>query len=77
MREISVGEFRKSGLMWFANTMLHAFGIALATDKEGKTLKVLRVEVRGFDEKTNTEGYMKVSEYLKENCEELLKESKE
>lgn len=36
-----------------------------------------RVKYRGFDEKSNTTGYIKVSEYLKENSDTLLKESKE
>lgn len=36
-----------------------------------------RVKFRGFDEKTNTDGYKKVSTYLKDNIEELEKEANE
>ena len=36
-----------------------------------------RVKYRGFSEKTNTEGYKKVSKYLQENINELVKESDE
>ena len=36
-----------------------------------------RVKFRGFGEKNNTEGYIKVSEYMKDNVTDLLKEAKD
>ena len=36
-----------------------------------------RVKFRGFDNKTMSEGYEKVTEYLKENIDDLLMEAKD
>ena len=73
-------EFRDSKLLWFTNTILHAFGWAITVDTiDGEIVDAYpaRVRFRGFSEKINTEGYIGLSEYMKENCEELLKEAKE
>lgn len=75
-------EFRQSGLLWFINMILHTFGwsIVFKVDEfDGSLIDVYpaRVKFRGFNEKSNTEGYQKVSEYLKANIEELTKESYE
>ena len=71
-------EFRNSGLLWFINTILHTFGWAIVFEIENeKVINVYpaRVKFRGFDEKSNTEGYIKISAYLDENSKELLKEA--
>lgn len=70
-------EFRESGLMWFVNTVLHTFGWALVYNPETKEAYPSRCKFRGFSEDINTNGYNKVTEYLKENIDELLKEAKE
>lgn len=73
-------EFRKSKLLWFANTILHAFGWAICLDIDDDVVTdayPARVRFRGFSDEINTEGYIGLSEYMKENCEELLKEAKE
>ena len=73
-------EFRDSKLLWFVNTILHTFGWAITVDIDNdKIVDVYpaRVKFRGFSEKINTEGYIGLSEYMKENCEELLKEARE
>jgi hypothetical protein len=73
-------EFRDSKLLWFANTILHAFGWAIVTEiEDGEIIDVYpaRVGFRGFPEKINTQGYIGLSEYMKENCDDLLKEAKE
>jgi hypothetical protein len=75
-------EFRDSGLLWFINTILHVFGWAIVVDVDIETQEVkkaypARVKFRGFAEKDNTEGYMKVTKYLKETVEQLEKESLE
>ena len=70
-------EFRNSGMLWWINMILHTFGWAITVEMEDD--KVIdaypaRVKFRGFGEKNNTEGYIKVSKYMKENCDQLLKE---
>ena len=74
-------EFRESGLLWFANSILHMFGWAIVVEMsdngEITNAYPARVKYRGFSEERNTNGYIQVSEYLKENINELLKEAKE
>lgn len=71
-------EFRNSGFLWWINMILHTFGWAIVvTIDDGKIIDVYpaRVKFRGFEEKNNDEGYIKVSKYMNENANELLKES--
>ena len=71
-------EFRDSGFLWWINMILHTFGWAITVKMEdGKVIDVYpaRVKFRGFGEKNNTEGYIKVSQYMKENVSELLEEA--
>lgn len=74
-------EFRESELFWFINSILHVFGwaIAIQIDNDNKVTDVYpsRVQFRGFDEKSNTRGYRKVTEYLKNNIDELIEEARE
>jgi len=75
------GEFRDLGLLWFINRTLHLFGWALVFDyDENKVLKEVyptRCKFRGFSEKNESEGFIKVTKYLKENIEILEKETLE
>lgn len=77
----SWSEFKNSGLLWWINMILHTFGWAIVLEKKenGEILNVYpaRVKFRGFSEKNNTEGYIKVSQFLKDNADELLKEAEE
>lgn len=71
-------EFRNSGFLWWVNMVLHTFGWAICGDMEdGKVKDVYpaRVKFRGFAEKNNTNGYIKVSQYMKDNASELLEEA--
>lgn len=72
-------EFRKSGFLWWINMILHTFGWAIVVDIDdnGEITDAYpaRVKFRGFDEKNNTEGYIKVSQYMKENISDLLEEA--
>lgn len=72
-------EFRECGLLWFINQTLHIFGwaivIELDDDENITNAYPARVKFRGFPEETNSEGYMKVSKYLKENADDLYNES--
>lgn len=76
-------EFRKSGLLWWINMILHTFGWAIVVetskDDPDKIIEAYpaRVKFRGFSEKNNTKGYIQVSEYMKSNSEELSKEAAE
>lgn len=73
-------EFRESGLLWWINMILHTFGWAIVIDigEDGEVTDAYpaRVKYRGFGEKYNTIGYRQVSEYLNNNSEALLAESK-
>ena len=73
-------QFKDSGMLWWINMVLHTFGwsIVLVLEK-GQIIDVYpaRVKFRGFSEKDNTEGYIDVSEYMKENADELLREAKD
>jgi hypothetical protein len=75
--ERSWEEFRESGLMWFINTTLHMFGWALVYDTEKKVCYPARVKYRGFSNNINSNGYIQVSKYMKQNADQLLIESKE
>ena len=78
--KISWQEFKDSGMLWWINMILHTFGLAIVLDMEDGEVKEVypaRVKFRGFGEKNNTEGYIKVSKYLNDNSDELLKEASE
>ena len=80
VNRISWKEFRDSGMLWWINMILHTFGLAIVFDMENDEIKDVypaRVKFRGFGEKNNTEGYIKVSEYMNKNAEILFEESKE
>lgn len=74
-------DFKNIGLLWFVNRTLHVFGWSLVYEyNEAGDLQIVypaRVQWRGFTEDVETQGFIKISEYLKENIEELVKESKE
>lgn len=73
-------EFRQNGLLWFTNLILHMFGWSIAVKQDNNIIVdvyPVRVKYRGFSEEINTEGYKKVSKYLQENINELVKESEE
>lgn len=54
------------------------FGWSIAVKQDNNIIVdvyPVRVKYRGFSEEINTEGYKKVSKYLQENINELVKES--
>jgi len=80
VNEKSWKDFRESGLLWFVNTTLHMFGWALVCElEEGEITRVYpaRVKFRGFTEKINSDGYSKVSKYLKENIDKINEDANE
>lgn len=76
----SWSEFRTSGMLWFVNMILHTFGWALVLDRNDNGEIVgcfpARVKFRGFNVNSNTKGYIAVSEYLKNNINDILEEAK-
>lgn len=74
-------KFRESGLLWWINMNLHIFGwsIIFELGENGKITKVYpaRVRFRGFDQKTNTDNYKKVGNYMALMANQLKKESED
>lgn len=75
-------EFRSTGLLWYINTILHVFGWAIVLRVDEQTDEVVgaapsRVKYRGFSEKIASDNNIKISEYLKNNINDLCKEAKE
>jgi len=62
-------EFKDAGLLWWINMIIHTFGwvIVFESNKEGDIISVYpaKTDFRGFDEKTNAEGYKKMEKMLK------------
>lgn len=82
VNERSWKEFRECGMLWFANMILHAFGWAICVEVSGDQKEVTRcyparVRYRGFSEKCNTDGYIRVAKYIKESASEILEEAEE
>lgn len=76
--ERSWDEFRKTGMLWWANSLLHIMGWAIVTDVEhGEVVRAYpaRVKFRGFGDKEITDGFQKVSLYMMENAKDLYIES--
>ena len=73
-------DFRKSGLLWFINRTLHLFGwaIVVVVEADGSIAECYpaQVKFRGFDETSETEGFIAVTEHMAENTPRLLEEAK-
>lgn len=76
----SITEFQKTGLLLFVNQFLHIFGwaIVVCSDEDSglSFMYPARVKFRGFDDKSVSEAYVKLSEYMDEQSSELLEEAK-
>ncbi|MAX80368.1 MAG: hypothetical protein CL843_09350 [Crocinitomicaceae bacterium] len=73
-------EFRSTGLVLIINQLLHVFGWSIVFEIENDEVRSVypaRVKFRGFDNKTTSYNYQKVSEYLKEHAKELHNEVKD
>lgn len=68
-------EFQNTGLLWLVNTFLHTFGWTLMTqvDDDGNVVGGVpcRTDYRGFTTEVNDEGYLKITDWLKENIDML------
>lgn len=68
-------EFQSTGLLWLVNTFLHTFGWTLMAqvDDDGNIIGGVpcRTDFRGFTTDINDEGYLRVTDWLKENIDML------
>jgi hypothetical protein len=71
IKEITGKEFRESGALWFVNTILHLFGMAITWNPETDELKAALCRFRGFEIKNTDEGYMKLTQYLEDNIKQI------
>ena len=71
-------EFRNVGLLWWVNRMLHLFGWAIVVELDEKDMitKVYPAycKFRGFDEKSEEEGFYKLTTHLKTHMSSLVKD---
>ena len=74
-------EFYDAGMLWLVNRFLHLFGWSIVmlydTNDEFLSCYPARNTARGFDEATEAEGFQKVTSWVKNNIEELEKETRE
>lgn len=73
-------EFRAAGLLFFINSILHAFGWALVVEVDDDSKKVTdcypaRVTFRGFDVESQTEEHIKIADYLAQTANEFPEEA--
>lgn len=74
VKEISIQQFCDSGLLWFINSILHTFGVCIAYDPNTERIYPAVTKFRGFDEKNNDIGYRRMTVYMNDNAEDLLKD---
>lgn len=71
-------EFKDSGLLWYTNLFLHAFGWCLLVEQDDDGNIVAgapaRTDFRGFSTEINDAGYLKLTEWVKEHIDELDKD---
>jgi hypothetical protein len=72
-------EFRSTGLLLFINQILHVFGWAFVFEIDDSTKEIItvypaRVDFRGFDNNHISEEYKKITNYLKDNIDDLKSE---
>lgn len=71
--------FKDAGLLQYVNMIINAFGwaIVLSVDKEKKINGVFpaRTKFRGFDNQSTQHAYKALTQFLKENADELLEEA--
>ena len=74
-------EFQDAKLLWWINRLLHTFGWAIVFDVEadGEITAVYpaRVKFRGFDEKSESDGFIGLTEHLRTTVNQLADECHE
>jgi hypothetical protein len=78
MRQAGWAEFRATGLLWWLNRSLHLFGwaIVLVVERDGSVSDCYpaRVGFRGFDAMDEAMGFAALTNYMKQQSEELSEE---
>ena len=72
VKTISGKEFKESGMLWFVNSILHTFGMALTWNPETDVIEPAITKFRGFEEKYNDQGYRALTEYMRDNSASLM-----
>lgn len=72
-------EFRNVKLLWWINRLLHTFGWAIVVqlNEAGEIIEDVypaRVKFRGFDRKSESDGFVGLTEYLATSIDELMEE---
>ena len=74
-------EFKDSGMLFVANTILHFFGwIIVMKENDDESISgfyFARTSCRGFDYNLVDEGFKKAHKFLKDNIDEIHKETNE
>jgi len=75
-------EFQEAGMLWYINRILHVFGwsiVVVPGNKDDHLFSAYpaRVRFRGFLESSETLGFHKVTQFLKENIDALQAEVEE
>ena len=73
-------EFKKIGLLWYVNRLLHLFGWVLVfeyIDDDKVVCYPARTKFRGFDGESESKGFINLTSYLKGNINVLMEEAKE
>ena len=74
IKKISGKEFQASGMLWFVNSILHNFGMALTYDPNTDIIEPVITKFRGFNEESNDKGYRALAEYMRDNAENLMED---
>lgn len=72
VKSISGKEFKESGMLWFINSILHTFGMALTWNPSTDAIEPVITKFRGFEEKYNDQGYRALTEYMRDNSASLM-----
>lgn len=68
-------EFKDSQLLWWINRTLHLFGwaIVMEADSDGNITEVYpaRCKFRGFDEKSESEGFVGLTKHIASNIDRI------
>ena len=73
-------EFKDTGLLWWINMILHTFGWVIVYEiNDGEIIEVYpaRTKFRGFSESSTTKGFINVTNYMKNNIDDLMDDIKD
>ena len=70
IKEITIEEFRHTGMLLYINQILQPFGLSLTIVDDEKIVPI-KSKFRGFDEKSVENAYSNINNYLKNNIKEI------